>query len=116
MMKRIESKSKYDSLLGVLAATDLTSQNSVVKTVIINKMINFLYMKLSAEERVNMVEMLKNGINNEFLAFMEINLTDDDQKKVAEIVSAELRDIYNSALIANTNAGTTRPNASAKIR
>jgi len=108
MMKRIESKSKYDSLLGVLAATDLTSQNSVVKTVIINKMINFLYMKLSAEERVNMVEMLKNGINNEFLAFMENSLTESDQREIAEIVTAELREIYNSALIANTNARTRR--------
>lgn len=108
MMRRIESKSKYDSLLGVLTATDLTSQNSVVKTVIINKMINFLYMKLSAEERINMVEMLKNGINNEFLAFMENSLTDSDQREIAEIVTAELREIYNSALIANTNAGTRR--------
>lgn len=108
MMRRIESKSKYDSLLGVLAATDLTSQNSVVKTVIINKMINFLYMKLSAEDRQTMVEMLKHGINYEFVAFMENNLTEDDQKEIAEIVSAELREIYNSALIANTNAATRR--------
>jgi hypothetical protein len=108
MMRRIESKSKYDSLLGVLATTDLTSQNSVVKTVIINKMINFLYMKLSAEDRQTMVEMLKHGINYEFVAFMENNLTEDDQKEIAEIVSAELREIYNSALIANTNAATRR--------
>ncbi len=111
MMRRIESKSKYDSLLGVLAATDLTSQNSVVKTVIINKMINFLYMKLSAEDRQTMVEMLKHGINYEFVAFMENNLTEDDQKEIAEIVSAELREIYNSALIAHTNAGFRTSNS-----
>lgn len=114
-MKRIESKTQYDSLLGVLATTDLASQNSVVKTVIVNKMINFLYMKLSDADRQKMVEILKNGISNEFVAFMEINLTQDDQKEIAEIVSAELKDIYNSSLIANTNAATRRiPNSTTR--
>lgn len=108
-MRRIESKQNYQNLLNVLAVTDLSSQNSVVKTVIINRMINFLYMKLSTKERVNMIEMLKNGISNEFVAFMEINLDEEDQAKIAENVSAELREIYNSALIANTNGTSRKP-------
>ncbi len=115
-MKRIENKQKYLDLINALVTSDIASNKSVIKTVLFNKMITFLYEKLAVDQKKQMVEMLRSGITNEFLAFMENNLSNEDQMEIAEMVTLEITEIYNSTLIAQTNVGFMAQRASGRAR
>jgi len=102
-MKKITDKNKYSALLKVLLTQDISRKDSVMKTVVFNKIINYLYLKLPDDKKASMLEMLKDGISNDFLVFMGEQLDDEDMKVIAQSSSEEFANIFNYALIANTD-------------
>lgn len=102
-MKKITDKNKYSALLKVLLTQDISGKDSVMKTVVFNKIINYLYLKLPDDKKANMLEMLKDGISNDFLVFMGEQLDDEDMKVIAQSSTEEVANIFNYALIANTD-------------
>lgn len=102
-MKKITDKDKYAALLKVFLTQDISQRDSIMKTVVFNKIINYLYLKLPDDKKANMLEMLKDGISNDFLTFMGEELDDDDIMVIAQSSSEEFANIFNYALIANTD-------------
>lgn len=61
----------------MLLTQDISQKDSIMKTVVFNKIINYLYLKLPDDKKANMLEMLKYGISNDFLTFMGEELDDN---------------------------------------
>ena len=107
-LKRINSKDKYQALLKVIFSKDLSSKDSIMRTLLINKVINHLYIKSSDIDKKNLLDMLKRGINEEVLAYIFERLDKNDLKIIGNSLGQEFAEIVNYSLIKNTN-GTRRP-------
>lgn len=102
-MKKIESKEKYTDLLKVFLAQDMGRKDSIMKTTVLNKLINYLYIKLPEDEKPQLLEVLKSGIDENFLEFVGEKLDEKDVKAIARSASEEFANIFNYSLIANTD-------------
>ncbi|HRN86591.1 MAG TPA: hypothetical protein PK863_04645 [Candidatus Dojkabacteria bacterium] len=74
-----------------------------MRTLLINKVINYLFIKLPTEEKPLMLNILKSGITIEFLDFMNEKLNETDIENIFKSVNSDVREIFNYALIEKTN-------------
>lgn len=102
-MKKIKDQKQYSALLKILVSQDISSKDSIMKTVLFNKIINHLFLKLTEDQRQNMLEMLKMGVNESFLDFMNANLDEKDIDQILKSANVEYTQIFNQALISQTN-------------
>lgn len=98
-MKKIKTKEKYINLLRLLVASDSVANKSIIRTVILNKLINYLYLASTGEEKKEILNLLKKGINNNFLYYAFEKLEEKDLQEIAGSAVYEVTEIFNNSII-----------------
>lgn len=93
-MSNISNIKKSQTLLSVLNSVDSLSDDSMLHSVILNKIINYLFMKLQNDERAQFLDVLKGKSGVSILEFAAKKPSEEEIKFISESVKNEVDEVY----------------------